>query len=191
MKGEGKKGFEITHDAIYLINGNGEMSVNNTVNSNNPKLVVGRMGVRLMLNKQLDQISYFGRGPMENYSDRKRGFDVGIYSSSILEQLTPYEKPMDCGNHEDVRWVTISQKDKQGIHVTSDKNLMQITALPFTDEELEIPEYKIDLPKSSATVLCISHKTLGVGSAGCGPRPLEQYLVYAGPASFTYTVKIQ
>ena len=191
LEGEGKNGFEITHNAIYLVKGNGEISVDNTVNSNNPKLVVGRMGVRLMLNKQLDQITYFGRGPMENYSDRKRGFDVEIYSSSILEQLTPYEKPMDCGNHEDVRWVTISQKDKQGIHVTSDKNLMQITALSFTDEELEIPEYKIDLPKSSATVLCISHKTLGVGSAGCGPRPLEQYLVYAGPASFTYTVKIQ
>ena len=191
LKGEGKNGFELTHNAIYSVTGNGEISVDNTVNSNNPKLVVGRMGVRLMLNKRLDQISYFGRGPMENYSDRKRGFDVGIYSSSILEQLTPYEKPMDCGNHEDVRWVTISQKDKPGIHVTSDKNLMQITALPYTDEELEKPEYKIDLPKSSATVLCISHQTLGVGSAGCGPRPLEQYRVYAEPASFTYTVKIQ
>ena len=191
LKGEGKNGFEITHDAVYLVKGNGEISVDNTVNSNNPKLVVARMGVRLMLNKQLDQISYFGRGPMENYSDRKRGFDVGIYNSTIAQQLTPYEKPMDCGNHEDVRWVTISQKDKPGIHVTSDKNLMQITALPFTDEELEVPEYKIDLPKSSATVLCISHKTLGVGSAGCGPRPLDQYLVYAGPASFNYTVKIQ
>jgi len=149
------------------------------------------MGVRLMLNKQMDQISYFGRGPMENYSDRKRGFDIGLYSSSILEQLTPYEKPMDCGNHEDVRWVTISQKNAPGIHVMSDKNLMQITALPYTDEELEKPEYRIDLPQTSATVLCISHKTLGVGSAGCGPRPFEQYLVYAEPTTFSYTIKIQ
>jgi len=191
LKAEGKNNFELTHDAVYSVTGNGEISVDNKVNSNNPKLVVGRMGVRLMLNKQLDQISYFGRGPMENYSDRKRGFDVGLYSSSILEQLTPYEKPMDCGNHEDVRWVTISQKNMPGIHVTSDKNLMQITALPFTDEELEKPEYRIDLPQSSSTVLCISHKTLGVGSAGCGPKPLEQYQVFAEPTSFTYTIKIQ
>lgn len=191
LKGEGKNNFELTHDAVYSVTGNGEILVNNKVNSNNPKLVLGRMGVRFMLNKQLDQISYFGRGPMENYSDRKRGFDVGLYSSSIKEQLTPYEKPMDCGNHEDVRWATIFQQNGSGILVNSDNDLMQITALPYTDEELEKPEYKIALPKSSATVLCISHKTLGVGSAGCGPRPLEQYQVFAGSTSFSYTLKIQ
>jgi beta-galactosidase len=191
LKAEGKNGFEVTHEAAYLVTGNGVITAKNKIDSNNPKLVVGRMGVRLMLNKQLDQISYFGRGPMENYSDRKRGFDVGLYSSSVKEQMTPYEKPMDCGNHEDVRWATIFQKGGAGINVTSDKDLMQITALPYTDEELEKPEYKIDLPQSSATVLCISHKTLGVGSAGCGPKPLDQYQVFAEPTSFSYTIKIQ
>ncbi len=190
LKGEGKNGFEVIHNAVYTINGDGEIAVDNDVNSNNSKLVVGRMGVRLMLNKQMDQISYFGRGPMENYSDRKRGFDIAIYNSTIKEQLTPYEKPMDCGNHEDVRWATISEKDGAAIHVTSDKDLMQFTALPYTDEELEKPEYKIDLPQSSATVLCISHKTLGVGSASCGPRPLDQYLVFAEPITFSYTFKL-
>jgi beta-galactosidase len=191
LKGDGKNGFEVTHDAVYTVTGNGEITVSNKVDSNNPKLVVGRMGVRLILNKQLDQISFFGRGPMENYSDRKRAFDIGLYSSSIQEQMTPYEKPMDCGNHEDVRWAEISQKGGTGIKVTSDKDFMQITALPYTDEELEKPEYKIDLPQSSATVLCVSHKTLGVGSNGCGPRPLEQYQVFAEPTSFSYTIKIQ
>jgi beta-galactosidase len=191
LKGEGKNNFALTHDAQYIITGDGNISVLNNVNSNNPGLVVGRMGVRLKLNKQLDQISYFGRGPVENYSDRKRGFDVGLYGSSILEQLTPYEKPMDCGNHEDVRWANLFQKNGTGIRVTSDKDLMQITALPYTDEELEKPEYKIDLPQSSASVLCISHKTLGVGSASCGPKPLDQYLVFAAPTTFSYTLKIE
>ena len=191
MKAEGKNGFEATYEVVYSVNGNGEITASNKVGSNNPKLVVARIGVRLMLNKQLDQISYFGRGPMENYSDRKRGFDVGLYSSTIAEQMTPYEKPMDNGNHEDVRWTEISQKAGTGIKVTSDKDLMQITALPYTDEEMEKTEYRIDLPQSSATVLCISHKTLGVGSAGCGPRPLPQYQVFAEPTSFTYTIKIE
>jgi len=191
MKAEGKEGLTVNYEVNYQVNGNGEITASNKVDSSNPKLVVGRIGVRLMLNKQLDQISYFGRGPMENYSDRKRGFDVGLYSSTIAEQMTPYEKPMDCGNHEDVRWAEIFQKNGLGIKVTSDKNLMQITALPYTDEEMEKPEYRIDLPQSSATVLCISHKTLGVGSNGCGPKPLEQYQVFAGPASFSYTIKIK
>ena len=192
MKAEGKEGFTVNYEATYQINGNGEIAVSNNVGSSNPKLVVGRIGVRLMLNKQLNWISYFGRGPMENYSDRKRGFDVGLYSSTIAQQMTPYEKPMDCGNHEDVRWAEILQKDGgSGIKVTGDKDLMQITALPYTDEEMEKTEYRIDLPQSSATVLCISHKTLGVGSNGCGPRPLPEYQVFAGPTAFSYTIKLQ
>ncbi len=190
LKGNGKNNFEVSHDVVYTIMGNGEIVAANQVNSNNPTLVVGRMGVRIKLNKQLDQVTYFGRGPMENYSDRKRGFDIGLYHSSVLQQLTPYEKPMDCGNHEDVRWVKIFQKNGAGIRVNSDKEFMQITALPYTDEELEKPEYKIDLPQSSSTVLCISHKTLGAGTGGCGPKPLEQFRVYAAPTSFNYTIKI-
>lgn len=174
------------HDAVYTISGNAEIKVLNKVNSTNPKLVL----VRFVLNKEIDQVSYFGRGPMENYRDRKRGSDVGHYSSSIAKQLTPYEKPMDCGNHEDVRWAVLSNKNGIGIRVESDENLMQITALPYTDEELNIPEYKIDLPQSSSTVLCVSRKTLGVGSAGCGPKPLDQYMVFAEPVTFSYTLKI-
>jgi beta-galactosidase len=190
LKGTGNRGFEVNHEVTYTIKGNGEIVSENHVYSNNPDLVIARIGVRMMFNKSIDNVSYFGRGPMENYSDRKRAFDVGLYNSTIAEQLTPYEKPMDCGNHEDVRWLTLSQKDVQALKITSDKELMQFTALPYTDEELERTEYRIDLPKSNATVVCISHKTLGVGSFSCGPKPLPQYLVFAQPASFSYTINL-
>jgi beta-galactosidase len=72
----------------------------------------------------------------------------------------------------------------------SDKTLMQTSVLPYSDEEMDKVEYRIDLPQSSAVVFCISHLTLGVGTAGCGPRPLPQYIVYAEPASFTYTLRL-
>jgi beta-galactosidase len=127
---------------------------------------------------------------MENYADRKRGFDVGVYSSTVKEQLTPYEKPMDCGNHEDVRWAKVTTSSGTGLMAQSDNNLMQVSMLPFSDEEMEKTEYRIDLPQSSSTVFCISHLTLGVGSASCGPRPLPQYIIYAEPTSFTYTLRL-
>ena len=82
--------------------------------------LLARIGVRMFLDKQFDQVSYFGRGPMENYADRKRGFDVGIYKSTVKEQLTPYEKPMDCGNHEDVRWAKVTTASGNGIMAQSD-----------------------------------------------------------------------
>jgi beta-galactosidase len=127
---------------------------------------------------------------MENYADRKRGFDVGVYKSTVKEQLTPYEKPMDAGNHEDVRWAKLTNSSGTGIMAMCDTSLLQITAIPYSDEVLEKVEYRIDLPQSNETVFCISTHTLGVGSAGCGPGPMPQYIVYAAPTSFSYILKL-
>jgi len=144
----------------------------------------------MFLNKELDHFDYFGRGPMENYADRKQGSDIAHYFSSVSQQMTPYEKPMDCGNHEDVRWANVTAANGTGLCIKADSSLMQVAALPYSDEEMEPVEYKIDLPKSKGTVLVVSHQTLGVGSNGCGPRPLEQFRVYSRPTSFSYQIKI-
>jgi beta-galactosidase len=190
LKGEGLNNFVVNHDVVYLITGDGVITASNKISSSNPQQVVARIGVRLFLDKQFDQVSYFGRGPMENYSDRKRGFDIGVYKSTVKEQLTPYEKPMEAGNHEDVRWAKLTNMYGTGLMALCDTTLLQMSALPYSDEELDKTEYRIDLPESNSTVFCISYLTLGVGTAGCGPRPLPQYIVYAAPASFTYKLQL-
>ena len=152
--------------------------------------MLARLGVRMFLNKGLNQFDYFGRGPMENYVDRKQGSDVGHYASSVSQQLTPYEKPMECGNHEDVRRANVTVANGTGIMIKKDTSLLQVSALPYSDEEMEKVEYKIDLPESSSTILCISAKTLGVGSNGCGPKPLQQCRVYAAPSTFNYQIQL-
>ena len=190
LAGEGKNNFTVSHDVVYTISGDGTITAENEFNSSNPKLVVARIGVRMFIDKQFDQFSYFGRGPMENYADRKRGFDVGVYKSTVAEQLTPYEKPMEAGNHEDVRWAKLTDVSGNGIMAMCEKALLQVAALPYSDEEMEKTEYRIDLPQSNSTVLCISHRTLGVGSASCGPQPLPQYMVNAAPCSFTYKIRL-
>lgn len=190
QEGEGLNGFKVTHDVVYTILGDGSIKADNSVSSNNPKLVVAHMGVRMFLDKQFDAFAYFGRGPMENYGDRKRGFDIGLYKSTVKEQMTPYEKPMECGNHEDVRWASLTNANGIGMKVSKENTLLQVSALPYSDEEMDPVQYKIDLPQSKATVLCVNYKTLGVGSDGCGPIPLEPYLVYAQPTAFSYEIKL-
>ncbi len=190
LLGEGKNGFTVNHDVVYKLSGNGIITSENSINSSNPQQVAGRIGVRMFLDKQFDQAEYFGRGPMENYADRKRAFDVGVYKSTVKGLLTPYEKPMDAGNHEDVRWVKITNPGGTGLMAKCDTSLLQFTALPYSDEQMENVEYKIDLPQSEATVFCISHRTLGVGSNSCGPRPLPQYMIYTAPTSFTYKLNL-
>jgi beta-galactosidase len=190
LTGTGKQNFTVHHKATYTINGKGLIKSVNQVDFSDPKLVLARLGVRMLLNKSFDKFDYLGRGPMENYADRKSGFDVGHYFSSVKEQLTPYEKPMEAGNHEDVRWANVTSATGVGLRVKKVDSLIQIGALPYSDEEMEPVEYKIDLPKSKGTVLCISSKTLGVGSNGCGPRPLERYRVLAEPATFSYQIQL-
>ncbi len=190
LTGTGLQGFTVQHRVTYTIDGAGEVLAVNEVTSSDPSLPVARLGVRLFLDKRLDRFDYFGRGPMENYGDRKSGFDVGHYASSVQAQMTPYEKPMECGNHEDVRWARVQSAQGAGLTVAQEGSLLQVAALPYSDEEMAPVEYKIDLPGSKGTVLCVSYKTLGVGSHGCGPRPLEPYKVYLKPTTFSYRLKL-
>lgn len=190
VRATGKNGFAAVHQTRYTIYGDGSLAADNQVEFEGPRIALARIGVRMLLDKEFDRFCYFGRGPMENYADRKRGFDVGLYESSVKEQQTPYEKPMECGNHEDVRWAALAAADSLGLFAKAEGGLLQVSALPYTDEQMTPVEYKIDLPPSTVTVLCLSAKTLGAGSAGCGPRPLGQYIVWTKPTQFSYALRL-
>ena len=186
----GQNGFGVKHAATYTVYGDGSVAVDNVVNPQGRRIPLARLGVRLQLVKALDEFTYYGRGPAENYSDRKQGSDVGIYSSTVSEQMTPYAKPMECGNHEDVRWAGFSGKGLPTLMVQADDNNLQVSALPYTDEIMTPVEYSVDLPPSTGTVLTVASRTLGVGSASCGPRPLEQDIVWSDPAVFSYVLRL-
>ena len=190
LKAEGKRGFSVTHSALYTVYGNGSIAVDNAVTPEGRRIPLARLGVRLLLNPGLDQFTYLGRGPMENYADRKRGFDLGLYRSSVREQMTPYAKPMECGNHEDVRWAALSGSGLPTLMAQADGGSLQASALPYTDEVMTPIEYTIDLPGSTNTVLVLAARTLGVGSNGCGPRPLDPYIVWSEPAAFSYVLRL-
>lgn len=187
---EGTNGWTASHDAVYTIRGDGKITVSNTFTPHGERIPLARIGVRLELDRQLDRFTYLGRGPMENYVDRMRGSDVGLYTSSVGEQLTPYAKPMEAGNHQDVRWAALTGDKMPGLMAQSEGSLLQISALPYTDEELDIRDYSVDLPTSDKTVLTLSAKTLGVGSNSCGPRPLDPYIVWSDPTEFSYVLQI-
>jgi beta-galactosidase len=186
---KGKEGFAVKHTVTYVMKGDGSVKVNNKVEFVGPRINLARIGVRFLLDKKLDQMTYFGRGPAENYADRKDGSDIGVYQLNVNAQYE-YEKPMEHGNHEDVRWVQLSGKDFPTLSVKADENLMQVSSLMHTDEQMNPVEYKIDLPASTATVFTVSTKTLGVGSSACGPRPLSKYLIWSDNTEFSYTLQL-
>jgi len=190
LKGVGKGSFSVIHSAHYTVYGDGLIAVDNAVLPQGRKIPLARMGVRLQLDKAFNQFTYLGRGPMENYSDRKRGSDFGLYASTVREQMTPYAKPMECGNHENVRWAALTGAHLPTLMVQADASDLQVSALPYTDEVMTPVEYSVDLPESTGTVVNVASHTLGVGSNGCGPRPLEPYMLWSAPDSFSYLVRL-
>lgn len=189
LKGSGN--FLISHTAAYTVYGDGSIAVDNSVIPQGKKIPFARLGVRLLLDPKLDQFAYLGRGPMENYADRKRGSDVGLYVSTVRGNMTPYAKPMECGNHEDVRWAAVSGKGQPGLMAQVETGeVLQTSVLPYTDEQMDPVEYTVDLPPSKASVLVLAAKTTGVGSASCGPLPADEYIVWSTPATFSYVLRL-
>jgi beta-galactosidase len=186
----GKNGFAATHAISYNIFGDGSLAVDNAVMPQGPGIVLARIGVRMMLDKRLGQVDYLARGPMENYADRKRGSDIGHYSNTVAGLMTPYAKPMENGNHEDASWIALRGAGMPTLLAKSEGAPLQFSALPYSDEQMETPEYSVDLPPSSATVLNLASKTLGAGSASCGPRPQPQCLVNSNATTFSYGLRL-
>ncbi|MBX3433673.1 MAG: discoidin domain-containing protein [Pirellulales bacterium] len=189
IESTGAKDFSLAHTARYTVFGDGSIAVDNAVVPHGLKMPLARMGVRMILDKRLADLTYFGRGPQENYADRKRGADVGRYSSTVVEQLTPYAKPMEAGNHEETRWVALAGSGLPTVMVAGDGQLLQFSALPYADEVMARTEYRVDLPEQESTVLCIAVNTLGVGRDCNGTRPQET--VYSEPTTFSFVMRLQ
>ena len=190
---EGRNGFGFSQAINYTVNPDGSIDVRASVLPRGRRIVLPRLGMRVQLNPALDQVTYVARGPQENYPDRELGAEIARYTSTVREQMTPYGAPMECGNHGDARWCALTH-GPQGPGLRVDfipqpgspalPGGTAFSALPYTDEELDKAAYPKDLPPSTSTVLCLAAKTLGVGSAGCGPAPFDAYRIYSDPAVF-------
>ena len=103
-----------------------------------------RIGLELRLPGRMDQMAWFGRGPHENYVDRKLGAGVGLYHSRVADQFTPYVYPSECGGREDVRWVALTDDAGQGLlvlgldplHMACEGRLVAIVAAGDADRAL-------------------------------------------------------
>ena len=105
------------------------------------KLVVPRIGVRFRLPAAMNQVTYFGRGPEENYVDRNNGTLVDVYKSTAEDLYFAYSRPQENGHHTDTRWLTLEQKGGRGLTVRAD-SLIGFNALRNSVEDFDSEENK-------------------------------------------------
>jgi len=140
-----------------------------------------RFGNDLEINKDLNQITFYGRGPGENYWDRKTASKIGMYNQNVNNQYFPYARPQESGNKSDVRWVSMTDLKGKGLRIEMADSLLNFSALPYSiddlDPEAEKKQYHSgELVKREKIYMHLDLQQTGVqGIDSWGGIPLEQY----------------
>ena len=153
-----------------------------------------RFGMRTELNKQLANIQYYGRGPIENYADRNNCTNIGKYVQTVDEQFYSYIRPQETGTKTDIRWWNQTNKGGNGIQLVG-KAPFSASALHYTmkslDDGLEKDQRHSELvPQTDYVNLCIDKVQMGLGCVNSwGALPLEKYMVPYQDYDFTFVIK--
>ena len=173
-----------TSHVTWTVTRDGSVALTSKITSDRPEQVLGRLGYIMQVPSSLACFTYYGRGPVENYSDRYTNAFVGKYSSTVSEQVQNYTKPQDMANHEQVRWASLSGRLGRGVLFEAAENslnssdsglpVMSVSALPYSAVDMVQAPHQFELPAPGDTWLCLDAAVTGLGGASCGPAPLEE-----------------
>ncbi len=167
--------FHFTQGLEYNIFPDGSVQLAASIVSSDPSVVLPRLGYAMKLPTQFDRYAYYGRGPLNNYADRKSGSFFGLYESTVQEQFVNFAKPQSMGNREDVSWCALTDKSGQGAaFIANYESRMSTSALPWSAVQMTLALHPHELPQSDGTYLHLDCQVTGLGGNSCGQGgPLE------------------
>jgi beta-galactosidase len=177
----------VRHQQRTTLRPDGSVLVENTFTVDKAVGDLPRLGVVLTLKPGFEHLKWFGRGPLENYWDRKRSSIVDLFSSTVAEQYVPYIMPQEHGNHTDVRWLSLDD-GKAGLLVAA-RGLLEFTASHYTAHDLYAANHTYDLKPRAETILSLDLHQRGLGTNSCGPDALEQYRLKPGTHRFAFELR--
>jgi len=165
------------HYATWTIHSDGTLDMDNHFDCSSTLATLPRVGLVMRLNSECTNFCWYGRGPWENYSDRKESADMGVWKSTVDTQYIPYVRPQETGNKEDVRWLTLSDTTQSGLKVVAEENPMAASAIHFTALDLAGARHNYELKPRPEVILSLDAKQCGLGNGSCGPGVLVKYAV--------------
>jgi beta-galactosidase len=183
-------------DINYELNGKGAIKVTEslTADSTKEEPMMFKFGMQMMLPKEYNQMEWYGRGPSENYWDRKDAAFVGVYKMNVHDQFHSYVRPQETGNKTDVRWVKLTDEAGNGLWITGD-TVLNIAARHYLDEDLDEGLVKHnthsgELKERDMTVLNIDLEQTGLGGINSwGTWPLKQYRMEYKDYSYSFMIQ--
>lgn len=161
----------------YKIYADGTVDLEQTYQPQGELPELPRLGSAFVWGEEYENLSWYGRGPWENYPDRKTSCLIGRWDSNVRDQYTPYPRPQDSGNHEDVTEVLLTNKQGKGIRVTAIDKPFSFSALHYTAQDLYQHTHDCDLKPRKEVILSLDAAVLGLGNSSCGPGVLKKYAI--------------
>jgi beta-galactosidase len=192
-EGSGRAAWDdFQHEQIFEILPGGDVRVSNRVVLGKKMLEdLPRVGVTLALPSGFEDVAWFGRGPWDNYSDRRASADVGLYRDTVTGLPFPYAMPQENGNHLDTRWVEIrsSAEKNRGLRFSGEPTL-NFSASHFTADDLYRALHPTDLVARTEAILNLDLAQRGLGTASCGPDALPPYHLKGREHRFAYRISL-
>jgi len=172
------------------VSGDGKISVSAEIEADKELPVIPKVGLTIQIPADYKNITWFGKGPQENYIDREYAAIVGLYSTNINEFITPYIKPQENANRTGIRWMKFEGIDGNGIEVDG-KDLLSMSAWPWTMDQYENANHTNELPENDFITVNIDLKQMGVGGNDSWTMrafPLQQYQIKPGKYSYSFSL---
>jgi beta-galactosidase len=149
---------------------------------------IPRIGLRLVLDAEFDQVTYYGLGPNETYRDSFQAGRLDVWETDVDGLETPYVFPQENGNRSQVRWVQFTNPEGHGLAILGDPTL-NFSASWYSQENLDEAKHRFELLRSDVIEVNLDHVHQGLGSNSCGPGPLDKDRLMPGHYTFTWTLQ--
>ncbi|MCI9079462.1 MAG: DUF4981 domain-containing protein [Lachnospiraceae bacterium] len=168
---------ESSYSQKFIIYGTGDVKVTSTLKPGSEELpTIPVIGNSLTLPKEFSNVTWYGKGPDENYIDRQSGYEVGVYKKNVDDFFVDYIKPQETGNRTETRWVSMTNNDGTGLLAKTDVP-MEFSALYYTAEEMTNALHSYMLGSKDKITWRLNQRQMGLGGDNSwGARPLPPYL---------------
>ena len=170
----------------WIITSDGAIQVKMDVKRDLEFPMLPRFGIRLFLNRDFDNVEYYGIGPEESYVDKRRAGSHGKYDANVLEMHEDYLRPQENGSHTDCDYLIL--KGKENTFAAAGERTFSFNVSPYTQEELTAKRHSYELQPCGSTVVCLDYVQNGIGSNSCGPELSERYRLDA--EQFNFEIKM-
>jgi len=180
-------GIAVAHEQRFKALDGGAVLVRETVRIPDELADLARVGIEFETVAGLEQVEWFGRGPVETYPDRRRAGAVGRWRSTVTDLYVPYVRPQESGGRADVRWLELSDGRGRGLRLELDVP-RQVSATHFRAEDLATATHDVELVARAGATIHLDAAHRGLGTASCGPDTLPEYLVGPGTYEWFWTI---